>query len=67
MCYEASKHTKTDKLDAILDHIQRNPHTYMDEAISNERDDNKNIHGEQEVENNIQSSGENQKKDVMWF
>ena len=28
--YQANKHTKTDPLDAILDHIQRNPLTPTD-------------------------------------
>ena len=41
MHYQTSKHIKTDPLDAILYHIQRNPHTYTDKAISNGRDDNK--------------------------
>ena len=32
----------------------------MDKAISNERNDNKNIHSEHEVRNNLQSSREKQ-------
>ena len=28
MHYQARKYTKTDPLDAILDHIQKNSHTY---------------------------------------
>ena len=65
MHYPGSKHTKTDLLDAILDQIWRNPHTYTDKAISNERDDNKNIHDEQEARNNVQSSREKQRKYVL--
>ena len=37
MHYQAMKHTKTDPLDAILDHMWKNPHTYSDKATSNER------------------------------
>ena len=59
MHYQASKHTKTDPLNAILAHIQRNPHTCTDKAIPNERDDNKNIHGEHDARNNVQGSREN--------
>ena len=44
MHYQASKHTKTDPLDAIMDHIQKNPHTYSDKDTSNERDDSQNTH-----------------------
>ena len=40
MHYQARKHTKTYPLDAILDHIQKNPDTYSNKAISNERGDN---------------------------
>ena len=65
MHYEANKHTKTDSLDAILDHIQKNPHTYMYKAISNERNDNKNIHCEHGVTNNLQSNSEKQRKYVL--
>ena len=64
MCYQASKHTKIDPLNAILDHIQRNPPTYMDKAISNKRDNNKTIHGEHEVRNNLQGSREKQTEEV---
>ena len=64
MWYQASKHKKTDPLDAILDHIQRNPHTYTDKAISNEWDNNKNIHGEHEVRNNVQASREKQPEEI---
>ena len=39
MCYQARKHTKTEPLNAILDHIQKSPHTYADKTISNERHD----------------------------
>ena len=39
--YQANKHAKTDPLDAILDHIWKNPPTPTDKTISNERDDNK--------------------------
>ena len=56
MCYQASKHTKTDPCDDSLDHIQRNPHICTDKAVSNERNDNKNMHGQQGVRNNVQSS-----------
>ena len=59
MCYQASKQTKTDPLDAILDHMQRNAHTYTDKAISNERGDSNNIHGEHRVRNNLQGSEKN--------
>ena len=45
--------TKTGPLNAILNQIQRNPHTYMEKAISNERDDNKNTHSECKVRNNL--------------
>ena len=37
ICYQASNYTKTDPINAILDHFQKNPHTYMDKAISNKR------------------------------
>ena len=40
MHYQTRKHTRRDPLDAILDHIQKNPHTYIDKAISYERNDN---------------------------
>ena len=43
------KHIRTDPCNAILDHIWKNPHTYTDKAISNERDDNENTHGEHGV------------------
>ena len=36
----------------------------MDKAISNEKDDNKNIHSEQGVKNNLQSSREKQTEEV---
>ena len=36
----------------------------MDKAMSNERDDNKNIHSEQGVRNNLQDSGEKQKDEI---
>ena len=64
MHYQASIHTKTDPLDAILDHIWRDPHTYTNKGISNERDDNKNIHGEHEVRNNLQGSEEKQTEEA---
>ena len=57
--YQARMHTKTDPHNAILDHIQKNAHMYSDKAISNERDDNQNTHGEHGVRNNLQGSGQN--------
>ena len=36
----------------------------MDKAISNERDDSKNIHSEHKVRNNLQGSGEKQTEEV---
>ena len=65
MCYQARKHTKTNPLIAILDHIWKNLHTYSDKAISNERDDNKNTHGQHRVRNNLQGSGQKQRKYVQ--
>ena len=62
MCYQASKQTKTDPLNGILDHIQRNPHTYMDKAISNERDDNKNVCSEQGVKTIYKAAEKNKQK-----
>ena len=59
MCYQARKHTKTDPLNAILDHIQKNPHTYSDKAMSNERDDNQNTHGEQGCETIFKAADKN--------
>ena len=59
MCYQARKHTKTDLLDDILDHIQTNPHTYLHKAIDNERDDNLNTQGDHRVRNSSQGSGQN--------
>ena len=56
MHYWARKHTKTGPLDVILDHIWKNPHTYLDKAMSNERDDNQNTHGKHKVRNNFQGS-----------
>ena len=56
MHYQVMKHTRTDQLDAFLNHIWKNPHTYMDKAISNERDDIQNTHGECGVRNNLQGS-----------
>ena len=53
MHYQARKHTKTDPLDVILDHIWKNPHSYLDKVISNERDDNQNTHGEHRVRKKI--------------
>ena len=50
MCYQARKHTKTDPLNDILDHIWKNPPTYSNKAISNERDDSQNAHGEMGLE-----------------
>ena len=35
MHYQARKHTKMDPLDAILDHIQKTPHSYTNKATSN--------------------------------
>ena len=64
MHYQASKHAKTYPLNAILDHIQRNPHTYVDKAIDNERDNNKNIHGEHAVRNKLQGIGEKQTEEI---
>ena len=67
MCYQARKHTKTDPLDAILDHIWKNPHTYLDQKLlSNERDDNQNTHGEHGVRNNSQGSRQNQTEENMF-
>ena len=64
MQYQASKHTKKDPFDVILDHNQGNPHTYMDKDISNEMDHNKNIHSKHKVRNNLQGSGEKQTEEV---
>ena len=64
MCYQARKHTKTDPLNAILDHIPKNPHTYSNKAISNERDDNQNTHGEHGVRNNSQGSRQKQTEEI---
>ena len=64
MHYQDSENTRTDPLDAILDHIQKNLCTYMDKAISNERDDNQNTHGEHRVRNNLQGSGEKQTEEI---
>ena len=64
MQYQARKHTKTDPLDAILDCIQKNPHTYSDIVISDERDDNQNTHGEHRVRNDFQGSGQKQTEEI---
>ena len=64
MHYQARKHTKTDPLDAILDHIWKNPHKYSKKAVSNERDDNQNTHGEHEVRNNLQGSRQKQTAEI---
>ena len=64
MSYQARKHTKTDPLDATLDHIQKNPHTYLNKAIPDERDDNQNTHGEHGVRNNPQGSGQKQTEEI---
>ena len=64
MCYQASKHTRTDPFNAILDHIQKIPHTYMDKAISYERHDNENTHAEHGVRNNLQGSGGKQTEGI---
>ena len=37
LCNQISKHTKTDPLDAILDHIQRHPPPHTTKNIPNER------------------------------
>ena len=60
MCYKARKHTKTDPLDAFLDHIPKNPHSYSNKAISNKRDDNQNTHGEHGVRNKSKGSKQEQ-------
>ena len=64
MCYQARKHTKTDLLNAILDHIKKNPHSYSNKAISNKRDDNQNTHGEHGVRNNSQGSRQEQIEEI---
>ena len=60
MCYQARKHTKTDPLNAILDHIQKNPHSYSNKAMYNKKDDNQNTHDEHGVTNNSQGSRQEQ-------
>ena len=65
MWYQASKHTKTDPLNAILDHIQRNPHTYTDKAISNERDDSKNIHSDMRLETIYKAAEKNRQRKLF--
>ena len=62
MHYQARKHTETDPLNAILDHIQKYPHTYIDKAIFYKRNDNQNTHGEHRVRNNFQGNGENRQR-----
>ena len=42
----------------------KNPPSFMDKAISNERDDNKNMQGEHKGRNNLQGSGEKQTEEV---
>ena len=64
MHYQARKHTKTDTFDAILVHIWKNPHTYLNKAISNERDDHQNTHGEHGDRNNSQGSRQNKTKEI---
>ena len=44
--YLFRKHTKTNLLDAILDHIKKNPYSYLNEAVHNKRDDNQETQGE---------------------
>ena len=66
MCYQAKKHTKIDPLDAILDHMWKNPHTYLDKDISNERDGNQNSNGEHGVRNNLQGSRQKQTRGSMF-
>ena len=62
--YQANKHAKTDPLDAILDHIKKNPPTPTDKAIANERGDNKNMQGEHKDRTNLQGIREKQKDEV---
>ena len=64
ICYQANKHAKTDPLDAILDHIWKNPPTPTDKNIANDRDDNKNKQGEHEDRNNLQGIREKQTEEV---
>ena len=64
MHYQARKHTKTDPLNAILYYIQKNPHTYLDKAISKERADNQNTHGEHEGRSNLQGSRQKQTEEI---
>ena len=66
MSYQARKHTKTDPLNAILDHIQENPHSYSNKAVHNKRDDNQNTQGEHRVRNNSQSSGQEKTEETSY-
>ena len=40
LCNQVNKHTKTDPLDAILDHIQKHPLPPTNKIITNERPNN---------------------------
>ena len=64
MHYQTRKHIKTNPLNVILDHIHKNPHTYKDIAISNEKIDNQNAHGEHGVRNKLQSSKKEQTEEI---
>ena len=64
MCYQARKHMNTDPLDAILDHIWKNPQIYSNKAIPNERESNQNTHGEHGVRNISQGSRQKQTEEI---
>ena len=63
--YHGNKHTKTDPLDAILDHILRHPLTPTDRTITYERSNNNNIPYEHKDTNSIQDIKGKQRKNVL--
>ena len=58
MCYQGRKYTstQTDPLNAILDHIRKNPPSYSNKTTHNNNNDSQDTHDEHGAKNNSQGS-----------